>query len=181
MNRSLTGMIVTVSAMSSLSPVMAQGTYLPFNSNGTLVVPEQIQTQPKPELQPRPAAPQNNNSSTIPTTPSTTDTYKAPGDQTNSPYFGSTQTPSSVSPTVVTPGVELGAPVPAYAIPQPYTVNRWWNRPLWNYQSNYQTNYGGGVMPYGGSPCNSCNPYPPPCGNMNFEFGRGYDGFMTGW
>jgi len=51
----------------------------------------------------------------------------------------------------------------------------------------YQTNYQGSPMPSGGAGgCNTCPspgiaPMMLPFGSQNLEFGRGYDGFMTGW
>lgn len=82
--------------------------------------------------------------------------------------------PMQQSPTVVTPG--MGVPeVQQYSTGYrgPGLWDYFW-APSWPQQR--QTNYG----PYGPAPFaapGGCGP----CGSMNFDFGRGYDGFMTGW
>ncbi|HWL10260.1 MAG TPA: hypothetical protein VNQ76_17785 [Planctomicrobium sp.] len=212
--------------------------YLPFNSNGTLIVPEETPkpttvNSPPPTYAPSkppstydytpslgPNLNPNNGSgttppsltpnSTIPLHPTPVQPTPAqqnpmqqnpapqnpgqsnfnqpnpaqPNSGTSQPYptyrpdsTFSNPAPGSANPTVVTPGMmqEFG--------PRPYTTNYgpgyppglwdYFTAPSWTPRSRpYRTNYGafGGM----GNPC-------APCGQMNYEFGRGYDGFMTGW
>jgi hypothetical protein len=81
-----------------------------------------------------------------------------------------------------------------YAYPPPGTGLfgpgfRWGSGYRWGAGYN-GLGYGYGVgAPCGGSPCGSapcgaapCGPAPcGPCASPNYQFGRGYDGFTTGW
>ncbi|WP_437226678.1 hypothetical protein SH661x_004713 [Planctomicrobium sp. SH661] len=176
MRRSLMNLVVTAAACGALSnaatlAVAQTPTYAPTTP---LVAPGDPVTTPDtttlPSMTIPPTAVPNSNSSPTPTlgTP-----YQIPS--------GSTVDPGT---TVVTPGT---------AIPATPSTGTWYPGYWLGYRPGappygggpvpYRTNYQG-FAPYGASApgaCGSCNTCPTPCGPQNLEFGRGYDGFMTGW
>jgi|GEM_PF-2305196 len=211
----MSGVLGALPAILFSSVVMAEDPYLPFNKNGTLIVPEAtpgpglspsaspsagpspttVNSHPTYELGPSLGVPPR---STIPVPSEPTPAQAVPSQptpsQSNRPTTPTYQNspaqptpeglatppataPSQFAPTVVTPGSS------GYLMePQPYSTGYrgrglwdvFW-APSWTQQTNYGPYYGGGM---GGSPCQTC---PTPMMSPNFEFGRGYDGFMTGW
>ncbi|SFH62310.1 hypothetical protein [Planctomicrobium piriforme] len=151
MRRMMFGLVAAAATVVAASGAHAQDPYLPVNPNGTLVVPD--------------SSPIPNSSVPNGTMPGPSGTFSVPQNSTVMP-----------APTVVMPGtVPSGTVYPNYG-----TGWRGWGL-FGGYSTMYgptQANYNGMPAPYGGGGCNTCQ---NPCAPVNYEFGRGYDGFMTGW
>lgn len=147
-------------------PVLAQTpTYAP---SSPLIAPGEPLSSPVPSTVPESTVPQ----STIPsTTPGSTIPYSIPGGNPVDPP-ATVVTPGTVSPMVQ----PWGAWYPGY-----WLGFRRNDPPYGGGSVPYRTNYQGyGLPPAGLGGCNTCQPMAP-CGQQNLDFGRGYDGFMTGW
>ncbi|WP_437187330.1 hypothetical protein SH668x_000720 [Planctomicrobium sp. SH668] len=171
-----------------IAPAIAQTppTYAP---SGPLVAPAEPLVLPEPTLPKLPVpTPANGTipdvakpvmpSDSLQSTPVPGNTFKAPAAapyETTPPLIVTPASPeSAVSPeTGWYPGYWLG-----------YRRNQLpYGRGPLPYETNYQ-GFGQGMgVPMNSAPgCNTCpQPVTSPCGPTNLDFGRGYDGFFSGW
>lgn len=171
--------------VSTVLPALAQTpTFAPSNP---LVAPgEPLSSPSTPSTIPQSVTPP----STIPqSTPDSTipgGTYSVPGNTFSVPSGNPVDPPA----TIVTPGTVVPAARPWGAWYPGYWLGfRPNDPPFGGGPVPYRTNYQGYALPPGAGGCNSCQPNAPiapmapcgTCGPLNLDFGRGYDGFMTGW
>jgi len=175
-------------AFSSVSAVAQTPTYAP---SSPLVAPGEPMSGSDSSTIPQSTIPQNTvPESTIPSTtlPPITVPSTIPNGGSTIPG-GSLPSGNTFDPpaTIVTPGTVPAARRGWY--PGYWLGFRPYDPPYGGGPVPYRTNYQGFAAPYGApGGCNTCQPAVPvapapcaACGSQNLDFGRGYDGFMTGW